>query len=121
MNYTLLDLTHRYVDAFHNRRIDVIMEMLAENSSLQDPGVDLHGKMEILDFMAQIFATNNILEFVATKMMAFEDQKFSIIEFKLKIGNRNESGAAEWDEFTGTDHITWNANNEIEHIEAFLY
>lgn len=121
MEHTLLDLTHRYIDAFHNKKIDVIMEMLAENASLRDPGINLQSKMEILDFVAQIFATNNILEFVATKVMAFDDQNFSIIEFKLKIGQENEAGTKVWDEFTGTDHITWNKNGEIEHLEAFLY
>jgi ketosteroid isomerase-like protein len=121
MEHTLLDLTHSYIDAFHNKKIDVIMEMLAENATLRDPGVTLESKMEILDFVAEIFASNNILEFVATKVMAFDDQNFSIIEFKLKIGNKTDGGASQWDEFTGTDHITWNKNGEIEHLEAFLY
>jgi hypothetical protein len=121
MEETLLDKTYRYVDAFHNRKIDVIDELLAYDVHLKDPSVNITSKSEVLAFIENLYAENNVLEFNAAKIMAFPEQNFSLIEFVIIIGQQDSAGIKVCNVYKGTDHITWNKYGQIEDINAYLY
>lgn len=121
MEETLLDKTYRYVDAFHNRKMDVLEDMFAYDIHLKDPNISLENKGEVLDFLEKLYEENNLITFTAYKIIAVEDQNFSVIEFALLIGHEDAAGIKVCNIYKGTDHITWNKYGQIEDINAYLY
>jgi len=121
MENTILDLTWKYADAFHNRKIDVIESLFADDVHLKDPSVNLSGKEEVINFIKKIYEDKNVLIFTPSDVLAFPDENFSVIEFSLVIGNEDSNGGKITDIYQGTDHIRWNSENKIVDINAYLY
>lgn len=101
-------LTKSYVNAFHLRDVDRVLEHFSEDALLSDPLVELSGKKEIQHFLEDFFHTNKEISFASKSIHASDSS--SIIHFELTIGKKI---------FEGTDVIQW-ADGKITKLQAYL-
>jgi hypothetical protein len=114
--HNLLELTHYYSDAFNARKLETIESLLSQSVKQAEAGLELKGKKAVLNHIQGLYDSNSVLNFYATRILASEEDSFSLIEFDLEIGNAEKTVL-----LRGTDHITWNKHGEIEFLEAFVY
>ncbi len=115
MEKNVFELTHYYSDAFNARNLEIINSMFAENANQVEPGKELKGREEIMNHIRKMYNDNSTLNFYATRIIASQENLFSVIEFEVEVGNGDNLIS-----LRGTDHISWNSNGEIEFLEAFV-
>jgi hypothetical protein len=102
--------TKMYIEAFSSRNIDLVSRFFAKDFHLTDPAVSLVGKENVVRYISEIFDSCTNLSFKEKNI--FVDGKHSVIEFELTIDNKL---------LNGTDVITWNNQNKMVSMNAYLY
>jgi ADP-glucose pyrophosphorylase len=106
----LSELTEKYVEAFDKRSLHDVMDFFDKNASLVDPANSLIGHNSIRDMLLKLFNESKELSFTAKTILV--ESKKSVIEFELVIdGNMLQ----------GVDIISWNNNDKISALNAYLY
>eukprot|EP01002_Notosolenus_urceolatus_P012892 NODE_4327_length_814_cov_2.628758_g3584_i0.p2 GENE.NODE_4327_length_814_cov_2.628758_g3584_i0~~NODE_4327_length_814_cov_2.628758_g3584_i0.p2 ORF type:complete len:128 (-),score=36.87 NODE_4327_length_814_cov_2.628758_g3584_i0:29-412(-) len=122
------ELTLAYAAAFNNKDAPAAANFFADNGRLTDPSTDLEGKVlfglgdggehnlstflpqdKIQEFVAGIFKANPDVAFTVRTLVV--DGNNSVIEFKLKLGDKN---------LQGSDFIEWEGG-KIKALRAYLY
>jgi dTDP-glucose pyrophosphorylase len=109
-NVTLFNETKRYVKAFSEKNIEAIRGFFSEDFCLTDPSGLIKGRGPVLSYIEDIFKSCEWLSFEDKNI--FVDGKCSIVEFLLKIDDKK---------FVGTDVITWDNQNKMVSMTAYLY
>lgn len=105
----LKDLTQNYIEAFNNKDLKKISELLSNDFALEDPVIKrIEGKENVLIAIKSIFESCNVLNFSAKNI--YLDNTTTIIEFILKLDDII---------LTGTDIIEWE-NNKMKELRAYL-
>ncbi len=105
----LKDLSRSYVQKFHARDLDCVLDMFHDDAVLIDPNVNLQGKDSIHGFLSEFFSSVESLDFIEKNIVA--DKNKTMIEFELAIdGNK----------YKGVDSIVWKGN-KIVSLDAYLY
>jgi hypothetical protein len=90
-------------------KIDTFYDYLLPDAKLVQPGVEVSGRDEIMDFLKEEF--ERIDEFLGTSFSAIS--RFSTIEFEMIREKRSQRG---------TFHLYWTENRPmIYKIESFFY
>ena len=93
----LRQLTYAYVQAFHNKDLEAIAVLLADDFTLNDPAVTaLCPKTAVLEFTGELFASHESLEFEAHTILV--DGAHSVVHFVLELDSKV---------FDGVDLISW--------------
>lgn len=105
----LKELTLKYVEAFDNKDIGILSELLLDTFTLEDPVVKrVEGKDKAIQTIKNIFDSCEKLVFEAKNI--YQDNKTTIIEFQLILDNTV---------LTGTDIIEWE-DNKMKELRAYL-
>lgn len=107
----LLNLSERYVAAFAAKDLTAVGACLANDFVLTDPAGTFTGKERVLEYIGEIFAGTERLEFRARNIFVDEAAAVSVIEFELQIGDK---------QLVGTDVIEWQGEIMRE-LRAYLY
>ncbi len=103
-------LTRDYVNAFDSCLIDEVAKFFSDDFRLNDPSVNLNGKVLILEYISNLFEEYPNLKFSSQAIIV--DNNKSIIEFELILGETR---------LVGTDVIQWNDDNKMITMNAYLY
>ena len=108
----LITKTKEYVTAFDKKNIDSIENILSDDVTLFDPAnpSGIHGKKEVISMIQNLFSQVSNLEFSARNI--FLDNTTTIIEFNLKLDDKN---------LQGVDIIEWTMDEKIKELRAYLY
>ena len=109
MTMDVRKLTEEYLAAFGARDRKVLKDLFHENCLLIDPGNNLHGNKNIMEFLKNLFDAHDELSFKKSSIIV--DQNTSVLEFQLQL---NESI------FVGVDIIEWE-DSKIKSLKAYLY
>ena len=105
----LKELTINYIEAFDNKDLKKISELITDDFSLEDPVVKrIEGKKEVLEAIKAIFDSCDSLNFEAKNI--YVDDQTTIIEFILKLDDTI---------LTGIDIIEWE-DNKMKELRAYL-
>lgn len=108
-SHNLLSLTNSYISAFNRKDIHKISTLLNSNFRLKESGAPaIIGREACLHFMAELFSTNETLNFIAKDV--YVSSSTSVIHFDLKLIDKCISGV---------DIIEWK-NGEILSVHAYL-
>lgn len=103
------ELTKKYVEAFNNKDLEKVSELLLPEFSLEDPVVKrIEGREKVLETIDGIFKSCTHLSFKAKNI--YQDNQTSIIEFDLTLDDVTLSG---------TDIIEWK-ENKMKELRAYL-
>lgn len=103
-------LTREYISAFNSRCLGDVLKFFSDNFFLSDPNGQFVGKEAVASYLAMLFETASELAFIAQSVLV--DGQRSVIEFELRIDGK---------EYVGTDVITWDGNNQMSSMCAYLY
>jgi len=106
----LTELTEKYVKAFDQRSLHDVLAFFDKNASLVDPANSLIGLDAIRNMLLKLFNESNELSFTAKTILV--ENKKSVIEFELKVNGNT---------LQGVDIISWNNNDKISALNAYLY
>lgn len=105
----LKELTRDYIEAFNNKDLEKISELVTDDFALEDPVVKrIESKKEVLKAIKDIFESCEILDFIAKNI--YQDNQTTIIEFSLKLDDTI---------LIGTDIIEWE-DNKMKELRAYL-
>ena len=105
----LRELTNKYCSAFQNKDLDRVIEMFCDNADLVDPSVSLTGVGKIREYISDLFASIERLDFDIKSISS--GLHHSVIEFVLILNDKS---------FRGTDIIRWKGGL-ISSLNAYLY
>ncbi|KPH55980.1 ketosteroid isomerase [Helicobacter pullorum] len=106
----LKKLTQQYIEAFNDRNLEGVANLLDENFALEDPVIKrLEGKDKCLESISNIFNSCKTLSFGAKNI--YQDLDTTFIEFSLTIDNTI---------LKGIDVICWQGN-KIKEMRAYVY
>jgi limonene-1,2-epoxide hydrolase len=105
----LRELTKQYIEAFNNKDIQRVAQLLTDDFVLEDPVVKrVEKKSEVLKSIQNLFDSCIKLSFEAKNI--YRDNQITIIEFILKLDETV---------IIGTDIIEWE-DNKMKELRAYL-
>ena len=103
-------LTQRYIDAFNDRDLGTIREMLTDDAALEDPANLFEGKEQVAEEVKNLFGATTLI-FSPTDIFIDEGNQTSIIEFNITVND---------DKLCGVDIISW-TEGKISSLRAYVY
>lgn len=102
--------TKKYVEAFNQRNIDSLADLMANNFILDDPiNGKIEGKSQALEAIENLFARFSNLSFVVRN--TFESGDTVLLEFLMSFDEKNVKGM---------DIIQWNSDLKMKELRVYL-
>lgn len=110
LSSSLLQSSKEYVKAFDSKDIEAVSRFFSADFHLVDPGADLKGYDHVVTYLSELFESAHELSFKEHNIIV--DSKYSVIEFELTLNDKR---------LVGTDVITWDNQNKMVSMHAYLY
>ncbi|MEH6649120.1 MAG: nuclear transport factor 2 family protein [Motiliproteus sp.] len=106
----LTKLTKDYVAAFSAKNIDMVKSFISDDFRLVQPGGNMYGSEDAVQYINSFFVNNESLDFVTKKTLVTSDRN-SVVEFELTL----DEGC-----FLGSCVFHWNKKHKMSKMNIYL-